>query len=444
VNGSDEGQEKFITEFVIPAIEKAQEKFPEIKSEPLARYQPYNKGETFTVPECFFTPKEGKYNLSPEELDKRVFVNAWDCWSALGNGNFSDRSADGFWGRSTAISLLGWPISNQKLRYVPAPTAEQRVPKGTQSVRGAGFGTVPTQLDARDFGSVLPEKFKEGKNGVRQKVLMKTIRALETASPSARYHRLAHENVQRWRKEAGARGDLANVPGDSDRRCEVRVLPGDWGQVTQDLTKEFGTIFASLNMANAHVPGGGYTDGMVAQEENMFRRTDCHFSLDRKKLERKNGKWNYKTDMTNLLNAVDGKVYLDKEFPRVCIRGPEDRSQQDMGYAWLADDEVFPFYELRAAAVDLRRSGGFGFDPGETEKRIAAQLDTLIKKKVRHVVLSAFGCGAFMNPADQVATIYRQELLKRATQFDVVAFGIFHAGYGPNNFDPFEAAFDTW
>jgi hypothetical protein len=28
--------------------------------------------------------------------------------------------------------------------------------------------------------------------------------------------------------------------------------------------------YAALNMANAYSPGGGYTDGMVAQEENMY------------------------------------------------------------------------------------------------------------------------------------------------------------------------------
>ena len=60
---------------------------------------------------------------------------------------------------------------------------------------------------------------------------------------------------------------------------------------------------------------------------------------------------------------------------------------------------------------------------------------------MRHAVLSAFGCGAFLNPADQVARIYRQELHKRATHFDVIAFAIFHAGYGPDNFKPFEKEF---
>ena len=40
--------------------------------------------------------------------------------------------------------------------------------------------------------------------------------------------------------------------------------------MTAGLTRKYGVTFASLNMANAYCPGGGYTDGMVAQEENMY------------------------------------------------------------------------------------------------------------------------------------------------------------------------------
>jgi uncharacterized protein (TIGR02452 family) len=60
------------------------------------------------------------------------------------------------------------------------------------------------------------------------------------------------------------------------------------------------------------------------------------------------------------------------------------------------------------------------------------------------VVLSAFGCGAFMNPANKVATAYHEALKERHMHFDVVAFAIFSAGYGPNNFKPFEDEFAKW
>merc|ERR1712196_593583 len=159
-------------------------------------------------------------------------------------------------------------------------------------------------------------------------------------------------------------------------------------------------------------PGGGYAEGMIAQEENMFRRTDCHFSIDRQR--DLDSYLLYNAEHSALVDGCHGRVYLDKHHPRVCIRGPEDRNDPTLGYRWLQDDEIFPFLELRSAAVDLRITGLKGFDPAEMAKRIAAQLDTLIDAGVRHVVLSAFGCGAFGNPAQRVARLYREQIEARA------------------------------
>lgn len=300
------------------------------------------------------------------------------------------------------------------------------------AVVGAGFGSSPRALRACDFGCTLPseEQLHPGASGRRQAVLLQCLGRLEEASPTAKYHRLAQANLARWAEAAPA----------PDGGCRVRVLPGDWGEVTQAVTKEYGTTFACLNMANAYGPGGGYTDGMVAQEENMFRRTDCHFSLDRADMDEREL---YREEKTALLNAANDRVYLDAARPRVCICGPEDRERDDLGYAWLEDGEVFPFFELRAAAVDLR-DPQLRYDHAETVRRVAAQLDTLAAAGVRHAVLSAFGCGAFQNPADKVAAAYCEALAARKEHFDVVAFAIFHAGYGPNNYAPFAKEFESW
>lgn len=135
---------------------------------------------------------------------------------------------------------------------------------------------------------------------------------------------------------------------------------------------------------------------------------------------------------------MEGAVYLDTQRPRVCIRGPEDRSRAGLGYPWLSGDHVFPFFELRAAARDLR--DGSDFDPRDARRRVSAQLDTLRHHQIRHVVLSAFGCGAFRNPADRVARIYWEVIALRMTDFSVVAFATFSAGYGPDNYTPFAQA----
>ena len=261
----------------------------------------------------------------------------------------------------------------------------------------------------------------------RREILRQTIDAFTNTESPDRYHRLAKANLDRWASESSQ--------PQADK--QVHVVPGDWGEVTQDLTRQHGKCFAVLNMANAHVPGGGYIEGMPAQEENMFRRTDCHFQIGPDEYGSKSNR--YLPQMTALLEATDGTVYLDIKTPRVCIRGPEDRSREDLGYAWLAEEEIFPFLELRAVAQDLR--DGSVFDKTEARRRIAAQLDTLRQHKVRHAVLSAFGCGAFRNPAGQVAQIYREEIDRRHGDFSVIVFAIFPPGYGPDNFAPFARAF---
>lgn len=269
--------------------------------------------------------------------------------------------------------------------------------------------------------------FHDAASARRRAILRETIEALELAGPPDRYQRLAAENLARW----GKRVKVDATP------LRLEVLRGDWGEVTQAMTRSYGRCFAVLNMANAYVPGGAYVEGAVAQEENMFRRTDCHFSVGRDEYDAVSDQ--YLPATTRLLSASEGVVYLDVKQPRVCIRGPEDRSRGDLGYAWLPDDEIFPFFELRSAAQDLR--DGTPFDPGEARKRIAAQLDTVRAHGLRHVVLGASGCGAFRNPADEVARIYRQEIELRARDFSVVAFAIFAAGYGPDNFTPFARIF---
>jgi len=217
----------------------------------------------------------------------------------------------------------------------------------------------------------------------------------------------------------------------------VHVMAGDWGEITARLTAKHGRCFAVLNMAHSILPGGAYVEGAAAQEENMFRRTDCHFSIDRRMML--DNPERYRPEMQRLLEAADGMVYLDVEQPRVCIRGPEDSTLADLGYRWLSANEIFPFYELRASAVDL--SGGQAFDEGETRRRIAAQLDTLCEAGIRHAVLGAFGCGAFGNPAGRVARAYRSELDARRGEFDVVAFAILPTAHGPDNVTPFAEVF---
>ncbi len=284
--------------------------------------------------------------------------------------------------------------------------------------------TVHVPLRLPDESSYADGRYDDPTFAKRRSVLRETVAAFEQRGDALRAKALA--NLERWRAAAGP-----------SREPKLQVHSGDWGDVTAALTKRHGRLFAALNMANAFHPGGAYREGTAAQEENMFRRTDCHFSVAPEHLDGDR----YTPAMTDLVSGRHGRVLLDTRRPRTLIRGAEDRKRDDLGYRWLRDDELCPFVELRAAAVDLR--GGKPFDADETRRRIAAQLETLIAAGLRHAVLGAFGCGAFHNPAIEVALLYREELRRRERDFDLVAFAIFDAGYGPDNHSPFAAVFDS-
>lgn len=258
----------------------------------------------------------------------------------------------------------------------------------------------------------------------RRAVLRETLDAFVARGPALRA--AAEANVARWRQE---RTDPLPVGA-------IDVVGGDWGRVCAALTRRWGARFAVLNMANAQVPGGGYVEGAPAQEENLFRRTDAHFHIDPDATSHAGER--YTPTFSALLEGRDGRVHCDPAQPLVCVRDAEDRARDDLGYDWLADDAVFPFVELRAAAADLR--DGSPFDRDDARGRIDAQLDTLIACGQRFAVLSAFGCGAFRNPAHEVAALYAEALASRRDHFALVVFAIHHPGYGPDNLGAFRSA----
>ena len=246
--------------------------------------------------------------------------------------------------------------------------------------------------------------------------------------------RQAHLNLERW--WAAVRQGKKGPP-------TLVVSCHDWGEATGALTERFGVMFAVLNMSKAFVFGGAYEQGMMAQEKDIFARSFCHF-MPQPEVGLPSA--SYGQRMRDLLYAREGRVYLNCQNPCVCVTG----SKQN-GYRMLADELVFPFYELRAAGVDMRdrpspedwfdeeqRLAWDWVDEEELSKRIVAQLETCRDKGVRHVVLSAFGCGAFQNPPLMVALAYRDALVGHEGDFDVVAFATDCAGYGPaSNYDTF-------
>ena len=162
--------------------------------------------------------------------------------------------------------------------------------------------------------------------GKRRIILQQTLMCFENAGTQMREK--AMSNLRRWSQREGVLTSM-------DR---VAVFNSDWGVVASTLTKQFGVQFAVLNMANADLPGGGYVEGAAAQEENMFRRSDCHFAIDSGMLEGRARR--YLPRWADLISAEGGEVYMDKK-PRICVRGPEHPSRKDLGYRLDSTPTVF-------------------------------------------------------------------------------------------------------
>ena len=77
--------------------------------------------------------------------------------------------------------------------------------------------------------------------------------------------------------------------------------------------------------------------GLIDSLTHLLLTSELNWLLRTNLLEQE-----YVPSITTLLNAEEGRVYLDVARPRVCIRGPEEREQSDLGYRWLGDDEVSP------------------------------------------------------------------------------------------------------
>lgn len=256
----------------------------------------------------------------------------------------------------------------------------------------------------------------------------------------------------------------------------VEVLNQDWGDATLESTKKYGKAYVVLNMANSQFPGGASLEGGSAQEENMWLRTTCSLSLLGKGiyLDKDSNTFRYDEETRALVRALKKmtvdeinilsqrrketipeayKVLLQPE-PQVCFRGPElliETDSADIGrvrgrsaestlsFPFLQSNLIFPFYELRSAAPDLSDNKMDWHNSSLVEKykidmrrRIAAQLDTLILAEKSHVILGAWGCGAFRNKPDFIAEVYREEIEKRATFFDHIVFPILNPSYLDN------------
>ncbi|CAF3842799.1 unnamed protein product [Rotaria sp. Silwood1] len=193
-------------------------------------------------------------------------------------------------------------------------------------------------------------------------------------------------------------------------------------------------------MANQKSPGGGYRRGDGAQEENLLRRSNYCLSLD-VEMDESNRSERFHCAADGQLKQFfkADRMYPMEEFGAVYTSGiTVFRHSEDRGYAFL--DE--PVYEVCAIAMAAYR------EPKLDKQMLTGTAAAGMRKKIENIfaiayhqnhdclVLSALGCGAFKNPPEHVAALFKSVISQYAGYFRSIHFAIIDDHNTGNHLNP--------
>ena len=260
---------------------------------------------------------------------------------------------------------------------------------------------------------------------------------------------------------SGARVDLHMQPMLVGQRCyhkellpvqkpqvaggtQILVQKGDCLAKAEELVQQ-GYHPAVLNFASAGHPGGGVQTGARAQEETICRRstlTRSIFSMDAK----------YASQYGYPL--FDGNHYpLTTSLDFSMIYSPEVTVFRGAGQDYTLMEQPFNIAVITNAALNLRgrhsmRLTPDGHMPDEakdiTRNKIRAILRVGLVKGHDSLVLGAFGCGAFCNPPQEMAQLFKEvmEESEFKDRYQLILFAILSDHNDKSsNFQAFESVF---
>jgi len=222
-----------------------------------------------------------------------------------------------------------------------------------------------------------------------------------------------------------------DVPDVYDKDCEIKVTK----RSTFDAGRSYGGKVAVLNFASSTNPGGGVKKGSSAQEECLCRCSNLFQCLDQKKTwdgfytpHRNEGNALHNDDIiyTRGVTVVKSDAYMLLYRPAVLdvitCAAPNLRAQPTNPY----NTEHAPAPEI--SNEDLMKLH---------ERRACAIMSVAAKENVEHLVVGAFGCGAYRNPPEVVAQAWKNVLPKYRRCFKTIEFAIY-SSKDTVNYDTFK------
>jgi uncharacterized protein (TIGR02452 family) len=164
-----------------------------------------------------------------------------------------------------------------------------------------------------------------------------------------------------------------------------------------------------LNLASGSCPGGGVVRGAVAQEEDIFRKTNYFLSLTPKF---------YPIALKNMIYT--GKVFVIKDENFIDLEKP------------------FCVSMLAAHAIrnPVLTNGRYKQEDYLIMKNTVENIFKVAYLKKKEVlVLGALGCGAYNNPPAIIISIFNEYLKKYAGCFKKIVFAVYSRR--DDNFDMF-------
>jgi len=189
-----------------------------------------------------------------------------------------------------------------------------------------------------------------------------------------------------------------------------------------------------LNLANEQNPGGGVSEGYGAQEENLFRRTNLFMSL----YQFAHYAEDYgiqKNENSYPLNRDNGGIYSNNI---TVFRGSEKN-----GYCLL--NNTFRTSIATVAAIcrpELEKINDLYYITKEFIEPTKEKIRTILRIAGKHkhdcLILGAFGCGAFANPPNHMAKLFKEVFLESEFlgTFKYIVFSIYEDGNSRKEHNP--------
>jgi uncharacterized protein (TIGR02452 family) len=212
------------------------------------------------------------------------------------------------------------------------------------------------------------------------------------------------------------------LEANGDYQTKYSVINADCLETAEILVKS-GFNPCVLNLASRQNPGGGVLIGAGAQEENIFRRTNLFLSLYQfASYAREYGIKRHEKSYP--LDRNTGGIY---SADITVFRGSEKN-----GYCLLRKPYNVSFVTVPAinAPELIERNGNLFIVDNlvePTKEKIRTILRITGKYKHECLVLGAFGCGAFENPPNHMAELFKEVFLEKEfiNKFKIIVFSIF-------------------